>query len=707
MLFNNSSRRFEGIPFSRTPSPHLSPARRKRRGKTIGSHALSFEALEDRAMLSAVGFEQAPGSPIAVDSGLMTIEVDDFNGDGHLDLATAGGERIQVLRGDGSGSFAKSGVLISAGSNFNSMKAADLNGDGAIDLALTDGGNGEVFVWLNDGSGDVNLDLLPPPISVGAYPIAVAIGDIVEDGHLDLAIVDRDSSDLSLLRGDGTGEFATFGSAVPLGGFLSDVAIEDFNGDGHLDLAIADDVHAKVLVLQGFGDGEFAPFGEPISVGGFASGPTSLVVKDFNEDGYLDLATANTNHNEVSVLRGNGSGGFTAFGPAIPVKGFPHSVKAGDFDGDGHLDLATANDAYSSDDVSVLQGDGSGGFSPLASPFVGGLPKHVVIGDFREDGAPDLATANSQNGDVSVLLNTRIDVTVDDVTILEGDSGVTNAIVDVSLSRAHDESITLDYALKNGTATAGEDFENTFGSLTFLPGQINRWIVVPVIGDLAKEADETFTVRLANATFGRIADDMAVVTILDDHDAHATVESVVINDGSVQRSMITSLTVTFSDEVTLESGAFELTNQDGVAFTVDTAATVVGGKTVAALTFSGAGIIGGSLPDGAYTLTVRGDRILDRFGKSLDGDSDGVNGGNRVDAFFRRFGDSDGDGDVDGTDQRLFKSAFKTELTDNAFLALFDYDGDGDVDQNDRAEFNQRYRTDDIGSGGGNGKSKK
>src|SRR5262249_40189713 len=62
------------------------------------------------------------------------------------------------------------------------------------------------------------------------------------------------------------------------------------------------------------------------------------------------------------------------------------------------------------------------------------------------------------------------------------------------------------------------------------------------------------------------------------------------------------------------------------------------GRTVVVLTFTGADIIGGSLADGNYTLTVRGDRVHDRFGRELDGDGDGTPGGDRVDGFFRLYG---------------------------------------------------------------------
>jgi hypothetical protein len=108
------------------------------------------------------------------------------------------------------------------------------------------------------------------------------------------------------------------------------------------------------------------------------------------------------------------------------------------------------------------------------------------------------------------------------------------------------------------------------------------------------------------------------------------------------------------------------------------------------LTFAGTEFVGGSLADGSYTLTVRADRVHDRWGREMDGDGNGLPGGNRVDGFFRLFGDSDGDGDVDGADRDLFRSAFKTSVGEAGYLWYFDFDGDGDVDGPDNGQFNRR-----------------
>src|SRR5262249_16363131 len=86
--------------------------------------------------------------------------------------------------------------------------------------------------------------------------------------------------------------------------------------------------------------------------------------------------------------------------------------------------------------------------------------------------------------------------------------------------------------------------------------------------------------------------------------APQTVQSVVLNDGSAQRSMIDRVTVTFSGALFLDPGAIELRRQDGTLVDFRLAVSVEGGQTVAVLTFAGSEFIGGSLADGQYALTI-------------------------------------------------------------------------------------------------------
>jgi hypothetical protein len=166
-----------------------------------------------------------------------------------------------------------------------------------------------------------------------------------------------------------------------------------------------------------------------------------------------------------------------------------------------------------------------------------------------------------------------------------------------------------------------------------------------------------------------------------------TVDSVTINDGSAQRSKINRITVTFDGPVTVAAGAFKLQRADGQHVGLELALSEAGGRTVATLTFKGSTVIGGSLSDGKYTLIIRANRIRDRFGRSLDGDRDGLAAGDFRDEFFRRFGDGDGDDDVDRGDWDLFLSSFGARDRDANYLWYFDYEADGRVFLSDLVQF--------------------
>jgi hypothetical protein len=201
---------------------------------------------------------------------------------------------------------------------------------------------------------------------------------------------------VSVLRGNGDGTYQA-PQNLPAGSLPRSLAVGDFNGDGILDLAVANSGDNTVSIRLGNGDGSFQP-ARTFPAGSF---PRSVAVGDFNGDGILDLAVADVSSGTVSVLRGNGDGSFQS-PRSFAVGTFPDSVVVGDFNGDGILDLAVANDGSNS--VSVLLGNGDGSFQPARSFPVGHRPLSVAVGDVHGDGRLDLAMANYGSNNVSVLL---------------------------------------------------------------------------------------------------------------------------------------------------------------------------------------------------------------------------------------------------------------------------------------------------------------
>src|SRR5207247_1956713 len=92
------------------------------------------------------------------------------------------------------------------------------------------------------------------------------------------------------------------------------------------------------------------------------------------------------------------------------------------------------------------------------------------------------------------------DLSINNVTVAEGNSGTTNALFTVRLSAPSAQTVTVNFATADATATAGADYMPTNGVVTFAPGTTNRTIAVAVLGDLLNETNETFLVNLTSAT---------------------------------------------------------------------------------------------------------------------------------------------------------------------------------------------------------------
>ncbi|PWT84751.1 MAG: hypothetical protein C5B58_04220 [Acidobacteria bacterium] len=339
---------------------------------------------------------RAGSNPAAVVAG-------DFNGDGTLDLAVAnaGSNSVRVLLGNGDGTF--KAALNSSVLGPGSLVVGDFNGDGKLDLAVTNTG---VSILLGNGDGTLRA---PVNYATGNSPTSVVVGDFNRDGKLDLAVANSGASNgvgsVSVLLGRGDG---TFNPAVNYsGGFGSlSLAVGDFNRDGKLDLVEANFSTDNVTILLSNGNGTFQA---PRSYGTNGA-PTSVAVGDFNADGKLDLVVANLVNNSggagsIGVLLGNGDGTFQ------PVVNYglgsnPDSVAVGDFNGDGKLDLAVANSGGYGNPASMkfFLGKGTGTFQP-ALEYVGAgspNPSSLAVGDLNGHGRLDVAVADGST--VATLL---------------------------------------------------------------------------------------------------------------------------------------------------------------------------------------------------------------------------------------------------------------------------------------------------------------
>jgi hypothetical protein len=338
------------------------------------------------------------GAPWHFSNGATTVRtaIADFNNDGNLDIAATAHDAgfVGVFIGNGTGSFVRQTVL-SAGNFDVPVAAGDFNNDGKQDLAV---GSRDGTVWIFMGLGNGNFSS-PNRYADGpgeAYEMAVA--DFNQDGKLDLAI-GHQFAGLAIMIGNGNGGFSQ--SSTYLSG-LGPVKVmtADFNNDGKADLITANQHSQSVSLLLGDGIGGFnvttvisPSFNDSYSNSGFAVG-------DFNGDGNTDFATSG-NGASLVVLYGNGHGAFPGSQTFVSAaNNFPYAT---DLNGDGNLDIVAVS--HTDSIGSIIFGNGTGGFSPSTSFAVGNGPQTLSVADLNNDGKQDLVTPNYYGGDITVSIN--------------------------------------------------------------------------------------------------------------------------------------------------------------------------------------------------------------------------------------------------------------------------------------------------------------
>ena len=522
--------------------------------------------------------------------GPLLLAIDDFNRDGISDVVAAGRDSGTVvpLAGDGQGSFFQTPTH-SSGVNTFSIALADFNSDGKLDSVTANENTNSVSVRFGDGTnafgnannfavgtrpfwvgtGDFNSDNKPDivtanflaglsilindgtgnfetavPVGLGSppfNPLFVAVSDVNNDNKPDLLAIRLNVHAITILLGDGGGGF---GAPIdyPTAPNPQTLAVGDFNGDNKLDLAVAENSFSILL-----GDG-LGAFSAPLNTNfGENSGPSEIVARDFNGDGRLDIALANMFTNEISVLLGNGN---ATFAPRVNFKvgTRPVSLKAGDFNGDGILDLVTGNNISAS--LTVLVGDGAGSFGSATDWAVPTSPTSLAVGDLNDDSRLDITAVGFNT--LAVLINqcglteptpTAL-LTINDITFVEGNSGVTDAAFTVSLNSPSAQTVTAKFIASSITAQRVADFQPTTGLVSFAPGETSMMVFVGIVGDTIDEFDEKVALNLYEPTNALIADRQGVATITDNDGP----PSISINNASALESSTTlSLPVTLSE----------------------------------------------------------------------------------------------------------------------------------------------------------------
>ncbi len=297
----------------------------------------------------------------------------------------------------------KNPKMISTATDPTTISEGDFNADGKPDLVYLDGGSPVVLhVLLGNGDGtfqhgqDIQL-----PSGIGGR---ITVADVNKDGKLDLVLGGGGpQGQVGVLLGNGDGTFqplivsqfpAAGSNFATIGSFIG---VADFNGDGAVDLAAADTLNDAVYILLGNNSGSFTLKSTLFN----GSGPTNVFTGDFNGDGHPDILVQGVYGADATVYLGNGDGTFQA---GARYTG-PHnigSILLHDMDGDGHPDLVVTDQLNA---IDILHGNPDGTFSNTSS---GGAPSGgpgaslLAVFDFNSDGILDIATATA-NG-ISILL---------------------------------------------------------------------------------------------------------------------------------------------------------------------------------------------------------------------------------------------------------------------------------------------------------------
>ena len=426
-----------------------------------------------------------------------TVNSTDLDGDGNADLVVSSEyeQGIASYFGDGTGAFALRGPDTYAAAP-KRLYLADVVGTSAVDILILRSYSdaAQLDVLESDGAGGLTATTLPLPNAPGQV---LAIADLNNSDGPDIIVPTGEFSTtdtLTVLPGNGAGGFAAPADITPVGGvgnpFIVEVA--DLDGDGNLDIITfnyanvlqvswgagthqpaantwrsdsfavsVDDITAvdvtgdgtpELLVLTEQGvqvltaSSNRTLFDIDGSSPNFSGGSvlTSVRVADVNGDGHPDIIVADFNANDVKWLQGDGAGGFSPMAALTSGLLSPQGVELADLDGDGDLDILTANTLQST--VSVRLNDGTGTFSAAADVAVGPAPARVAVADINGDGVLDFVTANvGERGQV-------YDGAQDTVSLRLGVGDGTFTAPDVPEILACDDPERLELALINGDA---------------------------------------------------------------------------------------------------------------------------------------------------------------------------------------------------------------------------------------------------------------
>jgi hypothetical protein len=236
--------------------------------------------------------------------------------------------------------------------------------------------------------------------SIVNSPTSVSLADFNNDSLLDMAVAvggpGSNSVAVMLRQADGEMQQTQY---YTVGRLPSSVVAADLNNDGLMDIASANTSSNDISILLGIGQGLFQT-AESYPV----NSPTEIAIGDLNGDTVMDLVAISMYTDMVGILVGSANATFESaqYFSIGTSRTYAGSIALGDFNRDRRLDVVVAN--YLANSVSLLLGNGNGTLRTAKNIPVGQWPKAIAVGDFNNDSRLDIVTANAKSNDVSILL---------------------------------------------------------------------------------------------------------------------------------------------------------------------------------------------------------------------------------------------------------------------------------------------------------------